>query len=285
MTPSSLGAVTVRPRLRERRIVTPQDGPAGRWGARHRHRKAEGNSSWSRLRDLRTPSQMGPVPGTGMHSGIRWLPSGCRRTPNLSRTSRRQSFHGVSERSPVFPIPLAHLRDVVQATRFRDEIELDAGWRRCRFQHLEKPRKPPRTDTQAHSVFSCPLLDVPHSRTPRCPRSTRGTRGSPARNWWARPAIARRERADLCRSPAPRVQQLGAPHSSVEHQTYQAENWQEGQSLCFCAAASCRRSMTCAATPHGAQESPESRRSPGMSESAVSAGAPVLPCASRGWWA
>lgn len=110
------------------------------------------------------PSQMGPVPAPGMQSGIRWLPSDCRRTPNLSRTSRRQSFHRVSERSPVFPIPLAHLRDVVQATRFRDEIELDAGWCRCRFQHLEKPRKPPRTDTQAHSVFSCPLLDVPHSR-------------------------------------------------------------------------------------------------------------------------
>ena len=65
--------------------------------------------------------------------------------------------------NPERGIHLAHLLDVVQAARVRDEIEPKAGWLRCGLQQLEKPREPLRLYPQAYRLLGRPNFLVPHT--------------------------------------------------------------------------------------------------------------------------
>ena len=210
---------------------------------------------------------------------IRWPP------PIALRNTRSPFRHSDSERGLEHPVALAHLRDVVQAARFRDEIELDAGWRRCGFQHLEKPRKPLRTDTQAHRVLSRPLLHVPHSGllavlgphpAPEAARLDAGGRGQQSQGVNELLRAARRRRQRNSEAHHARAQQ---------QQTYQVGVPAGATALCFCAASSCRRSTNL--RPPAGRRGVIPRIAEGARNAGVSgagAGAPVSPCASRGSW-
>ena len=190
----------------------------------------------------------------------------------------------VSRRCLEHPFNVAHLGDVIQAACFRDEIELDPGWRRCGFQHLEKPRKSLRTNPLGASRPRLPTPPRSARWTPRYPRSTRDTRGSPARCGWARPATARREQPDWRRTREPPAQQRGAPRTGQEHLTYQGTTGRSNTAMLLCSLEfssidECAPTATSGDIPQNRRGRPEC-----WSLSDAGAGVPVSPCASPESW-
>lgn len=74
-----------------------------------------------------------------------------------------RSFH-TSTRALEHPVDPAHLRDIVEAARFGDEIELDRWWSRRRLEDFQQPREALRTNPEAHRILGGPLFHVPDGR-------------------------------------------------------------------------------------------------------------------------
>lgn len=105
----------------------------------------------------------GPQPSSEQTLHVRIQSLAARdRCPSTRGEAQRKGHGLLGSARGLDSIAVANLRDVVQAARFPDEIELDARCVSCQLEELQEPRKRPRTDTPPHRLLGCPLLYVPN---------------------------------------------------------------------------------------------------------------------------